>query len=124
MSTIIIYGIPNCDAVKKTLDWFKKHKKTIVFYNYKKESISKEKLTAWCKQLGWEILLNKKSTLEPRAAINWMVDNTSSVHAGYGKPSTMEKLNNYFSSVQQSDGSVIRRNKSLDLCKADHYVVG
>ncbi|MEI8059493.1 MAG: Spx/MgsR family RNA polymerase-binding regulatory protein [Ferruginibacter sp.] len=62
MSTIIIYGIPNCDAVKKTLDWFKKHKKTIVFYNYKKESISKEKLTAWCKQLGWEILLNKKST--------------------------------------------------------------
>jgi Spx/MgsR family transcriptional regulator len=61
MSIITVYGIPNCDTIKKTLDWFKKHKVTISFHDYKKESITKEKLTAWCKLAGWEILLNKKS---------------------------------------------------------------
>ncbi len=64
MATITMYGIPNCDTVKKTMDWFKKHKSAsiIIFHDYKKEGITKEKLTAWCKQVGWEILLNKKST--------------------------------------------------------------
>lgn len=62
MSTITVYGIPNCDTVKKTLDWFKKHKRPVVFHDYKKEGISKEKLTEWAKQAGWEVLLNKKST--------------------------------------------------------------
>ena len=62
MATIIIYGIPNCDTIKKTMDWFKKSKLETVFHDYKKEGITKEKLTAWCKQVGWEILLNKKST--------------------------------------------------------------
>lgn len=61
MRTITIYGIPNCDTIKKTLDWFKQKNIPIIFYDYKKEGISKEKLTAWCKLTGWEILLNKKS---------------------------------------------------------------
>ena len=62
MATITVYGIPNCDTVKKTMDWFKKNKLQIIFHDYKKEGISKEKLIAWCKVTGWEILLNKKST--------------------------------------------------------------
>ncbi len=44
------------------MDWFKQHQLTVNFHDYKKEGISKEKLTAWCKQAGWEVLLNKKST--------------------------------------------------------------
>jgi Spx/MgsR family transcriptional regulator len=62
MSTITVYGIPNCDTIKKTLDWFKKHKITVVFHDYKKDGVSKEKLIAWSKQVGWEVLLNKRST--------------------------------------------------------------
>lgn len=62
MNTVTVYGIPNCDTIKKTLDWFKKHSIPVVFHDYKKEGISKEKLTAWTGQLGWEVLLNKKST--------------------------------------------------------------
>ena len=62
MRIITIYGIPNCDTVKKTLDWFKQKNIPIIFYDYKKEGISKAKLTAWCKLTGWQILLNKKST--------------------------------------------------------------
>jgi Spx/MgsR family transcriptional regulator len=61
MQTITIYGIPNCDTIKKTLDWFKQKNIPIIFHDYKKAGISKEKLKVWCNLSGWEILLNKKS---------------------------------------------------------------
>ncbi len=70
------------------------------------------------------VLLNHKSTLEPRIAINWKLNNISSIHAGYGKHSTMESVHNYFTKVEQQDGSVIEPNKNLGLLKADHYVLG
>jgi len=59
---ITVYGIPNCDTIKKTLDWLKKKKFNFEFHDYKKSGISKEKLAAWCKKAGYEKLLNKKST--------------------------------------------------------------
>jgi Spx/MgsR family transcriptional regulator len=62
MRNIIVYGIPNCDTIKKTLDFLKKNTIPFEFHDYKKSGISKEKLNAWCKQAGWEILLNKKSS--------------------------------------------------------------
>lgn len=90
MRTITIYGIPNCNTVKKTLDWFKQKNISIIFHDYKKEGISKAKLTAWCKLTGWQILLNKKSTTwrglladeqekvtNQTAAINLMMNNAS-----------------------------------------------
>jgi arsenate reductase (glutaredoxin) len=58
----IIYGIPNCNTVKSTRDWFKRHDIDYSFYDYKKSGVSVEKLQEWCKQKGWEILLNKKGT--------------------------------------------------------------
>ncbi len=61
MEAITVYGIPNCDTIKKTLAWFKQHKITVDFWNYKKSGITKEKLNSWCKGSGWETLLNKKS---------------------------------------------------------------
>ncbi len=70
------------------------------------------------------VLINNKSTLEPRIAVNWRLNNTSSIHAGYGKHSTMEKIHNYFTKVQQQDGSITEPNKNLDLLRADHYVAG
>ncbi|MGG9970990.1 ArsC family reductase [Ferruginibacter sp. SUN002] len=62
MSKIIIYGIPNCDTVKKVFNWFKENKIDFEFHDYKKSGVSKEKLTNWSKQVGWETILNKKST--------------------------------------------------------------
>lgn len=70
------------------------------------------------------ILLNNKSTIEPRIAINWKLNNTSSVHSGYGKHSTMEGLHNYYTKVSYPDGSVTEPNKNLGLLKADHFVLG
>ena len=62
MESITVYGIPNCDSVKKTLDFFKKKKVEVVFHNYKKDGIEKTTLQQWCKKIGWELLLNKKGT--------------------------------------------------------------
>jgi len=70
------------------------------------------------------VFLNNKSTIEPRIAINWKLDNSGIIHIGYGKHSTMEKTHNYFTRVKQPDGSITEPNKDLDLLKADHFVLG
>lgn len=57
-----VYGIPNCDTIKKTQDWLKKHKLSFDFHNYKTEGITKEKLAEWSSKVGWETILNKKSS--------------------------------------------------------------
>jgi Spx/MgsR family transcriptional regulator len=90
MAAITVYGIPNCDTIKKAFNWFKKQKIEIDFWDYKRSGITKEKLTGWCKQVSWEILLNKKSTTwrslslpvqekitSQAAAIKLMIENTS-----------------------------------------------
>jgi hypothetical protein len=70
------------------------------------------------------VLYNSKSTIEPRIALNWKLGSKSSIHAGYGKHSTMESVHNYFTRITQEDGSVMEPNKDLDLLKADHFVIG
>ena len=70
------------------------------------------------------ILSNNKSTLEPRLSINWNINKTNSVHAGYGMHSTTESVHNYFTKIPQDDGSYIEPNKNLGLLKAHHYVLG
>jgi len=62
MEKTIVYGIPNCDSVKKTIDLLNKKKISFDFHNYKKEGIQKATLSHWCKKVGWELLLNKKGT--------------------------------------------------------------
>jgi arsenate reductase len=55
-----IYGIKNCNTVKKALDWLKENKVDFEFHDFKKEGISAEKLQGWSKKTGYEKLLNKK----------------------------------------------------------------
>ncbi len=56
-----IYGIPNCDQIKKTQKWLSDHKIKFELHDYKKLGVTKKQLTDWCKLVGWEILLNKRS---------------------------------------------------------------
>jgi arsenate reductase len=57
-----IYGIPNCNTVKKTLDWFRLHEIDFEFHDFKKHGITELKLGEWSGILGWEVLLNKRGT--------------------------------------------------------------
>lgn len=59
---MIIYGIKNCNTVKSAIDWLNKNKVEFEFHDYKKSGIPKEKLSEWCKQVGWERLVNKRGT--------------------------------------------------------------
>jgi len=57
-----IYGIPNCNTIKKTLDWFRLHGIDFEFHDFKKLGIDWLKLEEWSEHLGWEALLNKRGT--------------------------------------------------------------
>ncbi len=57
----IVYGIANCDTTQKALKWLDKHKVNYEFYDHKKQEITADKLKRWCKQVGWEKILNRKS---------------------------------------------------------------
>ena len=59
---MIIYGIKNCNTVKKALDWLTKNKLEYEFHDYKAKGITDAKLKEWIKQVGWESLVNKKGT--------------------------------------------------------------
>ena len=83
-----------------------------------------EKFTIIAGLHNMNVLLNSKSTLEPRIAINWNINNTNSIHAGYGNHSQMERIQNYFTLVVKPDGSVTEPNKDLGLLKANHFVIG
>jgi len=59
---MILYGIPNCDTMKKARVWLDAAGVDYSFHDYKKLGIDAAKLTAWCDVLGWEILLNRAGT--------------------------------------------------------------
>jgi arsenate reductase len=57
-----VYGLKNCDTVKKALNWLNEHGIEYEFHDFKKAGVTEEKLKEWSGQLGWEILLNKRGT--------------------------------------------------------------
>lgn len=90
MNNVTLYGIPNCNSVKKAIDWLEAHKIKYTFHNYKKEGVTIEKLQEWCKKADWELIFNTKGTtwkkiahqfsdkkITEKSAINIMFDNTS-----------------------------------------------
>lgn len=57
-----VYGIKNCGTVKKALTWLEENDIPYTFHDFKKEGVTIDKLKEWEKELGWELLLNKRGT--------------------------------------------------------------
>ena len=86
---ITVYGIPNCDTIKKARKWLKDNGVDYQFHDYKKQGVPEKELKAWVKQVGWEALLNKRGTtwrklddatknsVDEKSAIRIMLDNPS-----------------------------------------------
>ena len=60
--TPTLYGIRNCDTMKKARAWLDGHGVAYAFHDYKTQGIDRAHLEAWCKELGWEVLLNRAGT--------------------------------------------------------------
>ena len=89
--SITIYGIKNCDTMKKARAWLESHGVEHAFHDYKAEGIDKARLEAWMKVAGWETLLNRagttfrklpdaaKADLDERKALKLMLEQPSMI---------------------------------------------
>jgi arsenate reductase (glutaredoxin) len=59
---ITVYGIPNCDTVKKARQWLDTQGMAYVFHDFKKQGVPADRLNAWIEAAGWEALLNRRGT--------------------------------------------------------------
>jgi arsenate reductase len=90
-TAISLYGIKNCDTMKKARAWLDEHGVRYEFHDYKVEGIERVKLETWCKLVGWETLLNKSGTtfrklpdtkkahLDERKALTLMIEQPSMI---------------------------------------------
>ena len=60
--SLTLYGIPNCDTVKKARDWLVARGLAYTFHDYKKVGADPAKLAEWCAAAGWETVLNRAGT--------------------------------------------------------------
>lgn len=59
---LTLYGIKNCDTVKKARRWLESHNVDYQFHDFREDGVDKKQLSSWVQTLGWEKLVNKRST--------------------------------------------------------------
>ena len=60
--SVTVYGIPNCDTVKKARDWLDGQGIAFTFHDYKKQGADAAQVARWCEAAGWEKVLNRAGT--------------------------------------------------------------
>jgi arsenate reductase len=60
--SVILYGIRNCDTMKKARAWLDRHGVVYDFHDYKTAGIDRDRLSRWVGKVGWEVLLNRVGT--------------------------------------------------------------
>jgi len=90
---IKIYGIPNCDTMKKARKWLDENNLDYVFHDYKKQGIAEKDLKRWVEQLGWEVVLNKRGTTWRKLddSIKNNIDEASSIQVMLENPSAIKR---------------------------------
>ncbi len=93
MAAITLYGIKNCDTMKKAFAWFDAHKIAYAFHDYKKDGADEKVLKAAIKSLGWESVINRKGTTwralpeKTRAGM----DEAGAIRAAIANPSLIKR---------------------------------
>lgn len=94
MHTITLYGIRNCDTVRKARQWLTEHERPYQFHDFKTSGVPPERLAQWLQQLPWEILLNRQGNAwraldeATRASV---VDAASAAAVMRAQPSTIKR---------------------------------
>ena len=91
--TVTIYGIPNCDTMKKAIGWLNAHGIEYDFINYKKAGIDRTTLEAWAAELGWETLLNRRGMMWRKLpdSIKAAIDRDSAIRLMLDTPSMIKR---------------------------------
>jgi arsenate reductase len=89
---MILYGIPNCNTVKKAKDWLNVANLVYEFHDFKKSGVTVDQLNKWCTKFGWEKVVNKKGTtwkkqplsiqegvISQESAVQFLLHNTSAI---------------------------------------------
>jgi arsenate reductase len=89
--TVTVFGIPNCDTIKRARAWLEQHGIAYHFHDYKKSGVDADKLAAWIVKFGWEKVLNRagttfkklpddvKAALDTAGAAGIMLENPSAI---------------------------------------------
>jgi arsenate reductase len=90
---IKIYGIPNCDTMKKARRWLEANGVEYDFHDYKKRGVPEKNLHAWVNQAGWETILNKRGTTWRKLDddIKHNIDNESAIKIMLDNPSIIKR---------------------------------
>lgn len=108
---ITMFGIKNCDTIKKARKWLEAEGIDYQFHDYKKEGVSTEMLNSWVKDVGWEALINKRGTtwrklpeavkesIDQASAIEIMLENTSIIK----RPLLVDDANNILLGFKADD---------------------
>lgn len=90
---IKLYGIPNCDTMKKARAWLKDQDIEYEFHDYKKEGVDEKRLRQWVKQVGWETLLNRRGMMWRKLdeSIKSSIDEASAIQVMLETPSIIKR---------------------------------
>lgn len=89
----VIYGIPNCDAMKKARRWLDEHGIDYEFHDYKKKGIDEKKIRSWLKTVGWDALLNRRGMMWRKVPddVKASIDEASAIQLMLETPSIIKR---------------------------------
>jgi Spx/MgsR family transcriptional regulator len=92
--TLNVYGIPNCDTVKKARSWLTEQGVAYVFHDFKKQGVPADLLSQWLAVAGWQTLVNRKGTTWRKldaATREAVVDDASATALMLANPSVIKR---------------------------------
>ncbi|WP_312406123.1 ArsC family reductase [Rhizobium sp.] len=100
---ITIYGIKNCDTMKKARTWLDQNGVSYAFHDYKTSGIDRDHLQAWVDKAGWEVVLNRAGTTFKKLdeADRQNVDQAKAIELMLAQPSMIKRP------VLEADGKLL-----------------
>jgi arsenate reductase (glutaredoxin) len=101
---ITLYGIPNCDTVKKARAWLTERGIDYMFHDFKKQGVPQPQIDAWLAEMGWDTVINRKGTAWRKldeSVREGVTDAASALAVALAQPSVIKRP-----VVQWADGTV------------------
>ncbi len=88
-----LYGIKNCDTIRKARRWLKEHDIEYRFHDLREDGINRTRLNVWIKTLGWEQLLNRRGTTwrQLPASVRDTIEHASARHVMLEQPAIIKR---------------------------------